>query len=365
MPSLTAESVEPAVDHTKIDAAMNKLMSDFSGTAVTLAAALGDRLGLFKAMAALGPATSATIARRAEVDERYTREWLSALTAAGYVAYDGATGCFMLPPEYALALAQEGGPMFFGGPLQQLLGLVSVLEPLATAFRTGSGLPYSAYNDDVWAGTERLTAGWFDNLLVQQWLPAVPHVQAQLQRGALVADIGCGHGRALIRLAQAYPSLRGVGYDVQEASIARASDAARAAGVADRVRFEQRDASAGLDEQYDLITTFDVVHDAAHPLELLRAIRRALRPAGSYLCLEVNCRDTLEENTNPIAAAFYAGSLLFCMPLALSGGGEGLGSMGLPESKLRQYCQMAGFSRVQRVPIENPFNVLYEITTEA
>src|SRR5205085_12371764 len=175
------------------------------------------------------------------------------------------------------ALADELGPQFLGGCYQQLPATVAVLDQLTQAFRQGGGVPQAAYDDRFWDGLERFTAGWFENLLLQQWIPAMPDVQARLDRGAHVADVGCGRGRALIKLAQAYPHSRYVGYDAFVPAIARATANAQAVGVADRVRFERRDVAAGLPKPYDVITTFDVVHDAVDPRGLLRAIRQALR----------------------------------------------------------------------------------------
>jgi 2-polyprenyl-3-methyl-5-hydroxy-6-metoxy-1,4-benzoquinol methylase len=189
----------------------------------------------------------------------------------------------------------------------------------------------------------------------------MPEVRAKLERGALVADVGCGRGRAQIRLAQAFPNSRYIGFDVFQPTIARAAAAAEAAGVADRVTFAHLDGSTGLPEQYDLITTWDVVHDAVDPRGMLRAIRRALKPDGIYVCLDINCSEKLEENAGPLATLFHGFSILYCMTTSLAGGGEGLGTLGLPEPKLRELATEAGFGSVRRVPLENPFNNLYEL----
>jgi SAM-dependent methyltransferase len=214
----------------------------------------------------------------------------------------------------------------------------------------------------MWQGLERFTAGWFENLLLPVWLPAMPRVQAVLEAGAHVADIGCGRGRALIKLAEAYPASRFVGYDVFEPAVEQARDRARAAGVAERVRFECRDASRGLPETFDVITTFDVVHDAVDPAGLLGAIRRGLRPDGTYVCVDINCSERIEDNAGPLGTLFYTASLLYCMTTSLAHDGEGLGTCGLPEVKLRSLCDETGFGKVRRVPLDNPFNNLYEIT---
>jgi 2-polyprenyl-3-methyl-5-hydroxy-6-metoxy-1,4-benzoquinol methylase len=356
-----AEQQTETIDQAKAEAFVGKVLGDTSAMAITIMAAIGDRLGLFKNLAAQGPATSAELAARTGIQERYAREWLGALASAGYLEYEPASQRFTLPAEHVPALAQEGGPFFFGGTHQMLTGLVKPLDQLVQAFRHGGGVPQSAYDDDMWDGLERFTNGWFENLLVQQWIPAMPEVQAKLEQGALVADVGCGRGRALIKLAQAYPTARYVGYDSFEPTIVRATANAEAAEVAARVRFQELDASQGLPEQYDVITTFDVIHDSAEPRGLLRAIRKALRPDGIYVCLEINSSDKLEENAGPLGAMFQSISVLYCMTTSLANHGEGLGTIGLPESKMRAFCAEAGFGSVRRLPLENPFNIVYEV----
>ena len=353
-------TTQQSVDQAKTEAFLGKVLTDASGMTVTIMAAIGDRLGLFQQLAQ-GPATSAQLAARAEINERYAREWLGAMASASYVEYDPASERFTLPAEHVPVLAQENGPIFFGGMHQMLTGMVGPLNQLIQAFQHGGGVPQSAYDHNMWDGLERFTAGWFENLLIPVWLPAMPEVQAKLERGALVADVGCGRGKALIKLAQAFPRSHYVGYDSFEPTIEEAATHAQAAGVADRVRFEHRDVSAGLPETYDVITTFDVVHDAIDPGGLLRAIRHALRPDGRYVCLDINCSEHLEDNAGPLGSLFYGVSVLYCMTTSLSGQGEGLGTAGLPEGKLSELCLEAGFSSVRRVPLENPFNNLYEI----
>lgn len=358
---------EANVDQAKTEAFVHKVLGDTSAMTVTLMAYLGDRLGLFKNLATNGPASSLELASRANVKERYAREWLSAMACAGYVEYDPETSRFTLPPEHAPVLAQEYGPFFFGGTHQMLAGTLGVLDQLEQAFRDGGGVPPSAYRDHFWCGLERFTGGWFDNLLVQEWIPAVPAVQAKLQNGAqvanvcTVADVGCGWGRALIKLAQAFPNSRYVGYDIFEPTIAEATANAETAGVSDRVRFEHLDVVAGLPEPYDLITTFDVLHDMVNPRGALKAIHQGLKPDGSYLLLEINSSDKLEENVGPLGALFYSISVLYCMTTSLANNGEGLGTCGLPPSKVKELCEEAGFRSVRQLPLENPFNILYEV----
>src|SRR5712692_8718322 len=241
-------TTQQSIDQAKAEAFVGKVLADTTGLAVTVMSSIGDRLGLFKNLATQGPATSEELAERTDVNERYAREWLGAMASAGYLEYDPAVRRFTLPPEHVPVLAQEGGPVFFGGVQEEVVGLAGPVNQLMQAFRTGGGVPMEAYDPSAWEGIARFTSGWFENLLVPVWLPAMPDVQTKLERGALVADAGCGHGKALIKLAQSYPLSRYVGYDSFAASIEQAKANAQAAGVADRVRFEHRDVSEGLPE---------------------------------------------------------------------------------------------------------------------
>jgi 2-polyprenyl-3-methyl-5-hydroxy-6-metoxy-1,4-benzoquinol methylase len=350
----------PAVDEAKLEQFMEKVVGDLGATFATLLAAFGDRLGLFKELAN-GPATAAEFAERARISERYSHEWLRAMAAAGYLEYDAGTDRFTLPPEQAFAFAVEGSPAFVGGVYQMIPEAVKPYERIADAFRTGSGVPQDAFGPAFWEGMERFSAISFENRLLPEWIPAMPEVQAKLEQGALVADVGCGGGKALIKLAEAFPKSKYVGYDAFEGQLARARENAKQAGVGDRVRLELLDVAKGLPEQYDLITTFDVIHDAVDPRGLMKAIREGLKPDGTYLMLEINSADDPAQNVGPIASMFYGFSIFYCMTTSLAHGGEGLGTVGLPEAKVRELSTEAGFSSVRRLPFEDPFDVVYEI----
>jgi SAM-dependent methyltransferase len=339
-----------------------RVLADTAAAATVVLAALGDRAGLFKNLAEHGPGTSGELASRTGLSERYVREWLAGMFAAGYLTYDDALGSYALPAEHVPALAAEPGPAFFGGVHQELIGAIQRYDDVADAFHRGGGVRPADLHPDVWAGTSRFTAQWHQNMLVQQWLPLVPDTTAKLRAGARVADVGCGTGQALIALARAFPAITAAGYDVHQPAVERARRAAAEAGLADRISFEVLDAAAGLPESFDVITTFDVVHDAVDPLGLLRSIRDALRPGGTYLCLEINCSDQAADNTGPIAALLYGFSILYCMTTSLAEGGEGLGTLGLPEPVLRQLAGKAGFTQVRYVEMDNPFNRLYELS---
>jgi SAM-dependent methyltransferase len=350
-----------AVDEAKVEEFTFKAIGDFAGAMTMFQCAVGDRLGLFKTLADGGPATSDELAERAGISERYALEWLRAMRAAEYLDFDRESGKFSLSPEHAMVLAAEGSPFFFGGGFQMIPGMVPALGRVVEAFEKGDGAPQDAYGEDWWVGMERFTNGWFENFLLQEWIPAMPDVKQKLESGALVADVGCGGGRALIKLAQEFPNSRFVGYDIFQTQVDRATANAEQAGVGDRIKFEVRDVVEGMPEQYDAITTFDVIHDAVDPVGLLKGIREGLKEDGSYVLLDINCADDPADNEGPLATMFYGFSVFYCMTTSLAHGGEGLGTCGLPEAKVRELCDEAGFGDVRRLPIENPFNVLYEI----
>jgi 2-polyprenyl-3-methyl-5-hydroxy-6-metoxy-1,4-benzoquinol methylase len=348
-------------DPAEIEAFAGRVMGDTSAWMVTTMAMIGERLGLWRSLADGRPVTGAELADRTGTTERYVQEWLSSMAAHGYLTYEPATGRFTLPASHAPVLG-TASPAYFGGLHQGLYGLTSTLGQVIDAFRHGGGVPLSDFSQDWWQGLARFTNGWFDYLLTPVWLPAMPDVHAKLQRGADVADVGCGHGRALIALAQTYPAGRYVGYDIHPESIAVARANAEAAGVADRVHFECRDVAAGIPGEHDVVTTFDVIHDAADPAAILRAIRGALRPDGRYVCLDINASHRLQDNAGPLGAYFYGVSVLFCLTTSLAQDGAGLGTCGFNEHTVRRLCADAGFGTVRRVEMDNPFNILYEIT---
>jgi SAM-dependent methyltransferase len=347
------------LDQAKMDAFNQKANNDFTAGLVTVMCSLGDELGLFRILAEEGPMTSGELATRAAVNERYTREWLAALACAGYLEYTPIDTRFTLPPEHAPTLAEEGSLPFIGGLYQLFPALLAVHDQIAAAFRSGGGVPPSAYPSRVWPALERCTAPVYEHVLVQMMIPAMPEVQAMLARGADLPDIGCGHGRALIKLAQAFPRSRFVGYDVYGPATSQAAANAEAAGVAERVRFVERDAIQGIPAQYDVITTFGVVHDAVDPLGLIRAIRQALRPNGTYILEDFGGSAKLEENIGPGGTFMYSFSVLYCMTMSLAQGGAGLGTAGLPEQKVRELCAAAGFASVRKVPLKD--STVYEV----
>jgi len=328
-----------------------KLAADGGRFAAVALAAIGDRLGLFAALRT--PATPSELAARAGVHERYAEEWLLAMASAGYLHRDG--GSYVLPPEHEPVLAGEGGPLFMGGTLQLLVGMLNAFAPLEHAFRQGGGVPASAYPESTWDGMERDMGGIYAAYLARSWVPAMPEVLALLERGADVADVGCGRGRALIELAKAFPRSRFTGFDAFAPNVDAARRKAAEAGVP--VRFEVADAVRGLPAQFDVIMALDVIHDAPDPLALLRSIRAALRPRGRFFSLDPRAADRPEDNDDPLTMIRFGFSVLYCLPAS---GGKGLGTLGLTDARMRQLCREAGFGAVREVDAGGSFHRIYE-----
>jgi len=357
------EVVQTGLDETAVEGFAGKVLGDYAGANAFLMAGIGDRLGLFKDLAANEPASSAELAARTGLQERYLREWLAGMTAAGYLTYDPPSGRYAMPDAHVPVLAEEAGVWFLGAAFFDFsTNFGETFHRLVEAFRSGGGVPQEVYGEEVAASIDRFTAPWFEHQLVPVWLPAMPHVRGLLEVGATVCDVGCGRGRALLKLAEAFPGCQFVGIDVYEPAIRGARAQAERAGVNDRVRFHVADASAGLTERYDVITTFDVLHDSTDPAGLLRAIHDALEPGGRYVCVDINCADRPEDNVGPLGTVLYGSSLAYCMTVSLAAGGAGLGTLGLPPSRLSHLAHLAGFSDVRQVPIDDPFNNLYELT---
>lgn len=346
-------SADPEMQQQFVDHAM----MDIKGGFMMLMAHLGDRLGLFDTLARR-PMTSGELAAALDLEERYVREWLAAMACGGYIEHEPATDSFRLPAEHAPVLADPRSPVFFGGIYQQMRGLWDIMPELGERFRSGGGVDLDAYGADWWEGMERVTAAWSDNFLLQEWIPQAG-LQEQLQNGAHVADIGCGKGRALIRLAQAFPAVTAVGFDLSDTNLEGARRLAAEAGVDDRVDFRKHDIHDGLPETCDLVLTCDAAHDFSNPQQAFDAIHAALRDGGSYLIVEYRVGNRLEDNIGPVGAVFYSLSVSYCMTTSLSMNGQGLGTCGLPEGKVRAMAGKAGFAEVDVLPFEHPLNRVY------
>jgi 2-polyprenyl-3-methyl-5-hydroxy-6-metoxy-1,4-benzoquinol methylase len=360
---VSVETAATGIEEAATEAFAERVLGDYAGANAFYMAGIGDRLGLFRELATHGPATSEEFASRTGLQERYLREWLGGMAAAGYLRHGPTNGRFAVPPEHVPVLAEEAGPSFFGNAFFDFsTNFGDTFDRLLEAFRAGGGVPQDLFGEEVATSIDRFTAPWFEHRLVPEWLPAMPDVLARLEAGATVCDVGCGRGRGLIKLAEAFPGCRFIGVDLFEPAIRAAREGAREAGVADRVDFEIGDAAVGLPDRYDVITTFDVLHDSADPEGLLLAIRKGLSGGGRYVCVDINCSDRPEDNVGPMGTVMYGLSLAYCLPVSLAESGAGLGTLGLPEGRLREMAARAGFSLVRRVPIEDPFNNLYELS---
>ncbi len=319
---------------------------------------IGDRLGLYRAMAGQGPMTPKELATRTETSERYVREWLSAQAARGYVKHEGDDR-FSLPEEQAIALTQEASPAFVSGAFEIALGAVRATDRITEAFRSGDGMPWRDHHSDVHEGCERFFRPGYLANLVTEWIPKLDGAAAKLTQGATVADIGCGHGASTIAMAKAFPRSRFVGIDAHPASIEIAKKRAAEAGVADRVSFKVATAKE-LSGRYDLIGFFDCLHDMGDPAGALRHVRTLVDQSGTVLLVEPNAADSVDGNLNPIGAAYYGFSTLLCTPSSLSQEVQTALGAQAGEARLREVAKEGGFTRMRRVA-ETPFNMVLEL----
>jgi len=328
----------------------------------TLNAALvvmGDRLGLYRALATGGPMTPGEVASQTGAGERYVREWLNAQAAGGYVAYDPESGRYELPPEQVVAFTDESSPAYLPGFFQLALGSVIDSPKIEAAARHGDGFGWHEHVHDVHEGCERFFRPGYNAHLLREWLPALDGVVEKLERGALVADVGCGHGASTILMAQAFPNSRFVGSDYHADSIRTAQERAEAAGVADRVEFRAQAAAAHSGDGYDLVTMFDCLHDMGDPVGAARHVLSMLAPDGTWMIVEPNAGDRVEDNLNPVGRAYYAFSTLLCTPASLSQEvGLALGAQA-GEARIRDVVTAGGLTRFRRAG-ETPFNLVFE-----
>lgn len=338
---------------------MARIVNDIAGLGAIRLCVIGDELGLFKELAKGGPATSVELARRTELDERYLREWMYGISAAGYLEFDKTTRRVSIPLAHVPVLAEECGPMFLSGTLNMVNEMLKPYQQVVDSFRRGGGVNYDDYDPAMWTHLERHSCVRYTNLLVEQWIPQMPEIKERLERGASFADFGCGAGGSTVELAKAFPNARFVGFDLIPNNIELASQKAAKAGVADRVEFKRFDFAEGAPGRYDVIATFDVIHDMADPKAGLRTLRDSVNNDGIYLLMDVVCEDDPADNEGPMAVFKFCASLHYCMTTAIANGGEGLGTCGLPEERVKEFCIEAGFGSVRRVPIDHPLNALY------
>jgi len=348
-----------ALDQEKLNKVLHQGVSDFGATFHAACVAIGDKLGLYKGLAAGGPQTPAELAKLTATTERYVREWLASQAAGGYITYEPSSGKFSLSEEQAFTLADENSPAFLPGAFQVALAATKAVPKLIEAFRTGEGMGWHEHDHELFHGTERFFRPGYAANLVSAWIPALTGVEAKLKAGARVADVGCGHGASTVLMAQAYPKSTFVGFDYHDGSIQTARARAREAGLSDRVDFEVAHAKDFPGTGFDLVTFFDCLHDMGDPVGAAKHVRASLAPGGSWMIVEPFANDRVEDNLNPIGRVFYSASTLLCTPASLSQEvGLALGAQA-GEARMRKVVTEGGFSQFRRAT-ETPFNLVYE-----
>ena len=348
-----------AIDGDKLMQFVFRAVDEVGATLNTALVVMGDRLGLYRALAGAGPLSPAELAGRTGTAERYVREWLNAQAAGGYVEYDPDSGRYTLPPEQAVALTEPDSPAYLPGLFQTALGSLLDSPKIAEATRTGDGFGWHEHVHDVHEGCARFFRPSYNAHLISDWLPALDGVAAKLERGALVADVGCGHGASTILMAQAFPNSTFAGSDYHDGSIQTARRRAQEAGVAGWVSFDTAPAAAYGGTGYDLVTMFDCLHDMGDPAGAARHVRGTLKPDGTWMIVEPYAGDRVEENLNPVGRAYYGFSTLLCTPASLSQEvGLALGAQA-GEARIKDVVTAGGFTRFRRAA-ETPFNLVFE-----
>jgi SAM-dependent methyltransferase len=347
------------VDGDKLQQFVFRAVDEVGATLNAALVAMGDKLGLYRALAGTGGLSAAELAARTDTAERYVREWLNAQAAGGFVEYDAGSCRYSLAPEQAVALTDSDSPAYLPGFFQLAVGAVLDSPKIVEAARSGDGLGWHEHGHDVHDGCERFFRPGYNAHLTAEWLPALDGVVQKLEHGARVADVGCGHGSSTILMAQAFPNSTFVGSDYHQESIETARRRAHEAGVADRVRFAVEPAAAYGGRDYDLVTMFDCLHDMGDPVGAACHVRSTLKPDGTWMVVEPHAGDQVEENLNPVGRVYYAFSTLLCTPASLSQEvGLALGAQA-GEARIRDVVQAAGLTRFRRAA-ETPFNLVFE-----
>lgn len=348
-----------AIDETKLEEFIGRFAVDFGAALHAATVVIGDKLGLYKALAAAGPVDGAALAERTGYDNRLVEEWLHAQYVSGYCGHDPEAGTFWLTEEQTAVLADEASPTLLVGAITLAASLFKDEERIRERFTTGA-LGWPEHHPDLFVGTERLFKPGYVANLVSTWIPALDGVHDRLTAGAAVADLGCGYGASTILLAQHYPASTFVGFDFHPQSIEAASKRAAEAGVTDRVRFEVAGASDYPGTSYDLVCVFDALHDMGDPVGAARHVLQSLAPEGVWLLVEPMAGESLADNVNPVGRIFYSASPLICTPSAQAQeGGYALGNQ-VPDSLWQSILTDAGFSRFRRA-CETPFNRVFEV----
>ena len=349
----------PVLDPDKLMGFVFRAVDEVGATLNTALVVIGDKLGYYRLLAE-GPLTAAQLAERSGTGGPYAREWLNAQAAGGYVSYDPSTGSYTLPAEHAAALTDESSPAYLPGFFQIAYGTVRDADSILAAARSGDGVGWHDHNGDVHVGCERFFRTMYNGHLIGEWLPALDGVAAKLQAGAAVADIGCGHGASTVLMATTFPASRFSGSDYHRESIDIARQRAATAGVADRIDFEVAPAQAFSGTGYDLVTTFDALHDMGDPIGAARHVYERLADDGTWMIVEPAAGDAIEDNLSPVGRAYYGFSTLLCTPSSLAQEvGLALGTQAGP-ARIKDVTTSAGFTRF-RIAAQTPFNNVLEV----
>jgi SAM-dependent methyltransferase len=346
------------VNETKLNELLGKLLGDLGAAAGATLVVVGDKLGLFRGIAEAGSVTSAELATRTGCAERYVREWLAQQAAAGYIEYDAPAERYSMTPEQQLAFVVEGSPAFVVGAFE-VIGSMHRDEPKITAaFRTGNGVGWHEHDPALFHGTERFFRPAYAAHLIDEWLPALEGVREKLERGARVADVGCGHGASTILMAKAFPKSQFIGFDYHQPSLDHATAAAREAGVGGNTRFE-RAVAKDFPGTYDLVAFFDCLHDMGDPAGASAHVLKSLAPDGTWMVVEPIAGDSIAENMHPIGRFCYAASTMICTPASLAQEGQAALGTQAGEKKLREVIGAGGFTRIRRAA-STVFNMVLE-----
>jgi 2-polyprenyl-3-methyl-5-hydroxy-6-metoxy-1,4-benzoquinol methylase len=347
------------IDETKLNQFMGQMLADLGGAGSIAMVRMGDNLGLYKTLHAKGPMTAEEFAAAAGVNQRYLREWASHQAASNYLTYDSATQKFSLSEEQAMVFAIDDSPLNMIGAFDSTVALIGNQEKVERAFKHGGGVNWGDQSSCLFCATARFFRTGYKANLIDHWLPALDGMIEKLQRGARVADVGCGHGWSTVIMAQAFPNSQFIGYDFHPSSIEHAQAHARDEGVSANARFEVAPAKEYPGKDFDLVTFFDCLHDMGDPVGAAAHVRQSLKKDGTWMVIEPMAADRLEDNLNPIGRLFYGGSTLVCVPTSLAQEvGAALGGQA-GEARLREVITGGGFGRVRRAT-ETPFNMVLE-----
>ena len=348
-----------AIDQDKLNEFLGKFVADFGATFNAGMVVIGDKLGLYKALAAK-PLTSTELAAKTGTDERYVREWLSSQAAGGYINYNPLTRAFALSEEQAFTLADPASPAYLPGAFELALAALKAVPKITDAFKTGAGVGWHEHDPGLFSGTEKFFRPGYVANLVSAWIPALSGVEAKLKQGAKVADVGCGHGASTIIMAQAFPNSTFIGFDYHGPSIEYARKAAKTIGLnGGRVTFEQAAAKDFPGSDYDFVAVFDCLHDMGDPVGASHHVREALKPDGTWMIVEPFANDKLEDNLNPVGRIFYSASTLICTPASRAQEGAMCLGAQAGECNLREVVGKGGFRHFRRAT-ETPFNLIFE-----